>query len=103
VTTPAEVLMVLNRAGVTLSRVGDKLKYKAPGGVLTPELKAEMLIHKSALLEMIGPCPGCGRPLDRGRCWWCHYRLCEECRTQTTGSAFRALCMQCGLRDKGST
>ncbi|QJW95619.1 hypothetical protein [Frigoriglobus tundricola] len=42
-------------------------------------------------------CPECAWPLDRGRCWSCHWRLCAVCRTQKTGSAFMAVCLCCGL------
>lgn len=101
-TTPAEVLMVLSRAGVTLSRAGEKLKFTARPGALTADLKAEVLTHKPALMEMIGPCPACEWHIYPGRCFACGYRLCMKCRTRTTGSVFIALCMSCGLRDEGS-
>jgi hypothetical protein len=102
VTTPAVLLKTLNHAGVTLSRAGDKLKFKALRGALTADLKAEIIAHKPALMEMIGPCPACGWHIYRGRCFACGYRLCMKCRTRTTGSVFIALCMSCGLRDEGS-
>jgi hypothetical protein len=38
------------------------------------------------------------RPLDAGRCWWCHYRLCSRCRVRNTGSAFLAVCLGCEAR-----
>ena len=44
----------LKRLGVVLTVEGDKLKYKAPAGVLTDELKAEIRAHKPALLALLG-------------------------------------------------
>jgi hypothetical protein len=96
-TTPAELLKALDWAGVTLSREGEKLKFKARPGALTADLKAEVMAHKPALLEILGRCPDCGWILDRGRCWACHYRLCEGCRRHKTGSAFIAMCLSCDL------
>ena len=49
----AELLAELNRRGVALEAVGDRLRYDAPKGALTPELRAAMAEHKAELLELI--------------------------------------------------
>jgi hypothetical protein len=90
-----DLLDALRRAGVALSRSGGDLRYTAPAGTMTPELKAAVVSHKAELLWLVGPCPWCGCPLDRGRCWRCHDRRCEVCRTRNTGSAFIAVCLVC--------
>ena len=43
----------LHAAGVQLTANGDKLHVSAPPGVLTPELRAELLANKPALLEVL--------------------------------------------------
>jgi len=42
----------------------------------------------------LSTCPECNKPLDRGRCWRCDWRLCQCGRE--TGSAFIAICIFCG-------
>lgn len=52
--TPAELLDEASHRGVRLFVVGSELRFRAPRGALTPELKAALVEHKSALLELLG-------------------------------------------------
>ncbi|MEI6970362.1 MAG: hypothetical protein WCL44_02495 [bacterium] len=45
-----ELLETLHNAGVTLTVDGDRLKYKAPAGAVTPELRAAMIELKPDLV-----------------------------------------------------
>ena len=51
--TLTELHALLERLGVELSARGERLHYKAPAGVLTPEIKAALAAHKPALLAML--------------------------------------------------
>jgi hypothetical protein len=96
---PAELLAVLRAAGVRLSADGERLRCRAPAGVLTPELRSRLSEHKAALLAALknNPglrCPECGKPLAADRCWNCaKYRRCACGRN--TGSAFISICLPC--------
>lgn len=39
--------------GVVLSGVGGKLRYEAPAGRLTPELRESLAAHKAAILDLL--------------------------------------------------
>ena len=45
-----ELLQKLHDAGVVLTVDGDRLKYKAPAGAVTPELRAAMIELKPDLV-----------------------------------------------------
>ena len=49
----ALLLSELSRRGVRLEAAGDRLRFDAPKGVLTPELRREMVEHKAELLELV--------------------------------------------------
>jgi hypothetical protein len=50
----AEALMkVCEDLGIRLARAGDRLKVDAPRGVVTPELRADLTNHKSALIAIL--------------------------------------------------
>jgi hypothetical protein len=100
--TLTDVLAICHRRRVTLTSGGDRLKFTGPTGAVDAELKALLLEHKERLLELVAQCPGCHRPLDSGRCWWCHYRRCSCCRVRNTGSAFLAVCLACELSSEGT-
>jgi aspartate racemase len=51
--TPSEVLAHLRSLGVRVSTEGDRIRCDAPSGVLTPELRAQLVRHKTALLELL--------------------------------------------------
>lgn len=95
--TAADVLATCRARGVALTARDDRLRFAAPPGVVDDGLRELLAAHKLELLALVGPCPGCGRPLDAGRCWWCHDRRCTVCRTRSTGSAFLTACLACDL------
>jgi hypothetical protein len=51
--TPAEVLRELSQRGVILEPHGDKLRYRAPAGTLTPELKLALADQKAAIMQLL--------------------------------------------------
>jgi len=53
--TTTELLTTIKHLGITLQVDGDRLKFGAPAGALTPELKDEMVKHKPALLAVLAP------------------------------------------------
>jgi len=65
--TAGETLAELHRRGVALEPNGDRLKYRAPQGALTPELRKAMAEHKAAIISTLrrlgdGRAPPLGRP-----------------------------------------
>jgi hypothetical protein len=48
--TPAEVLRKLSQRGVILEPHGDKPQYRAPQGMLTPELRQPLAEQKAAIV-----------------------------------------------------
>ena len=64
--TSSETLAELDRRGVVLEPNGDKLRYRAPQGALTPELREAMAENKAEILSTLRTV-GDGRPapLDR--------------------------------------
>ena len=55
--TAAELLAELRRRGVKLTVNGDRLRYEAPRGALTPELLEAMRQHKPELLRLLSRPP----------------------------------------------
>ncbi len=53
---PATVLSDLRRRGVELTAEGYRLHYRAPRGVLSPELLADLRSHKPELLAELTQC-----------------------------------------------
>lgn len=51
--TAAELIQALIAAGVDLWREGDRLRFRAPSGALTAELRALVAEHRAALLTMV--------------------------------------------------
>ena len=45
------------RAGVSLSLDGDRLRYRAPAGALTPDLRAGLAAHKDDLRHLLALTP----------------------------------------------
>ena len=50
-----ELLAELHSRGVVLEAAGERLRYDAPKGALTPELRAALAEHKAELLELVDP------------------------------------------------
>ncbi len=51
--TAGEVLTVCREAGIRLEVVGDRLRFDAPVGALTPELRDALARHKRELLDVL--------------------------------------------------
>ena len=49
----AQVLEQVRALGVVLSGAGGKLRYEAPAGSLTPELRESLAAHKAAILDLL--------------------------------------------------
>lgn len=47
----------LTMAGAVLWVEGDKLRFRAPAGAITDELRADMVTHKAELIEALRPPP----------------------------------------------
>ena len=58
-----DLLTELEGLGVVLAADGDRLRYDAPKGVLTPELRQQMAELKAELLGLVEG-PGRARPAD---------------------------------------
>jgi hypothetical protein len=98
----SELVARCRSLGVELGAAGDSLVCEA---AVPPsaELLADLTAHKAEVLALVrspnGNCDQCGHALDdKRRCWRCCDRLCSRCGG-ATGSAFFALCWQCGLHD----
>lgn len=78
--SPRELIQTLETRGIHLWADGDRLRWKAPVGSLTPELKETLSAQKAELLRVLGrPCDGCqvrgNRPTQDDPSAWCeHYR-----------------------------
>ena len=53
--TAVEVLTTCRQAGIHLEAAGDKLRYEAPPGTLTPALRDTLTQHKAELLSLLTP------------------------------------------------
>jgi hypothetical protein len=51
--TPTDLLNELTRRGVIFELKGERLRYKAPMGVLTPELKRALAAQKTMLVQLL--------------------------------------------------
>lgn len=71
--TAATLLDRLRCLGASVSLVGDKLRVEAPAGVLTPDLRRELIEHKAELVRLLRPAPDLPPPVcDRcgGTLFW---------------------------------
>ena len=50
--TAVEVLTTCRQVGIRLEAAGDKLRYEAPPGTLTPALRDTLARHKAELLNL---------------------------------------------------
>ena len=65
--TSSEILTKLDRRGVVLEPNGDKLRYRAPQGALTPELREAITENKAEIISTLrrlgdGQAPPADRP-----------------------------------------
>lgn len=62
--TAEAILDQARSRGIRLSVTGGELRYRAPAGALTPELRAGLVEHKPVILALLrpapDPCPCCG-------------------------------------------
>ncbi|MCW5967585.1 MAG: hypothetical protein KIT57_03665 [Blastocatellales bacterium] len=58
----------LQERGIELTPAGDRLRYRAPQGALTPELKQAIAERKPELLAILGEKHA---PTEKGRCPVC--------------------------------
>lgn len=49
----AQVLEEARCRGIVLSGCGGKLRYEAPAGRLTPDLRDALIVHKTAILHLL--------------------------------------------------
>jgi len=76
--TTEQVLRTARERGIRLHPEGDGLRYKAPPGALTDDLRTELVTHKAEILKTLArgdthPCGHCGRFAFREPtvCYWC--------------------------------
>ena len=76
----AAVLRTAQEQGIELIPEGDRLHYRGPRGVLTPDMLTELKRHKSDLIALLSlshetrPCSRCHRfAFDKSGvvCYWC--------------------------------
>ena len=90
--TALDLFQEMHVLGVILTPYPDgTLRYKAPKGVLTPELLDAIRQHKAALLAMLTPERRIPLPRSPAPCWRCkgpserqglRYLLCTTCLAQ---------------------
>lgn len=71
--TAKAILESLRVLGASVSLVGDKLRVEAPAGVLTDDLRRELIEHKAELVRLLRPAPDLPPPVcDRcgGALFW---------------------------------
>jgi len=49
--TPFDIVQHLANAGVTLRIIGNAIRYTAPRGAMTPDLRAALIEHKPEILH----------------------------------------------------
>ncbi len=52
-TAARKLLAELQQRGIHLEAVGTTLRYRAPEGALTPDLRAELKAHKAEVLAVL--------------------------------------------------
>jgi TubC N-terminal docking domain len=66
VTAAAALLAACAARGIALQVDGDRLRYRCPRGALPPELRAELIAHRAALVAMLASPPG-RVPLEKSK------------------------------------
>jgi hypothetical protein len=110
----AAVLAALHARGVTVMRVGGRLRVR-PASRLTDELRAALRANKPALLARLTdqpaafevrsatpwqhggrPCPRCQQPTSiAAACWRCQGRWCQGCTDAWLPNPYRVECDAC--------
>lgn len=67
---------------LALFSTGDCLRFRAPAGTLSPNLRAALSVHKDALLALVAAAP---------RCLWCHAAVLPV----PYGDGYRCRCNAC--------
>lgn len=65
--TTTELMDVLRKRGVVLQASGDRINYRARPGALTPELRANLVAHKRAILAYLRKVQSLGQPVGTNR------------------------------------
>jgi hypothetical protein len=86
-----EVLADLHHRGVDLFVADGTLHYRAPRGVLTPELRAALSAHKAELVALLAPKTEPTRPLDVADCLALIRETFETVATEYVGGALALL------------
>ncbi len=53
--TAEQVLSYMNQKGIILTLAGNSIKYKAPTGVMTPDLAEMIKMHRQGILGILNP------------------------------------------------
>ena len=84
--TAHEALQEAKRRGIILTPRGTAIRFRAPRGALSEELKQELVRHKPAIIVLLGeglstyPCTTCGQFAFHEAdtvCYWCRKVLRE--------------------------
>jgi hypothetical protein len=51
--TPRDLFTICRKAGIVLSLADGRVRFKAPSGALTPDLRASLQEHKSVITEVL--------------------------------------------------
>ncbi len=89
--TAADLLHILADCAVELYLDGDQLRFRAPAGALTPELRNEIAAHRPTIIEHLRKGTNTTATASCGRCDWRNWRddPPEDGRIRTT-------CGKCG-------
>lgn len=93
-----ELISGLRESGVHLAGESDKLRYRAPKGVLTEELKQRLAIQKAEIIKLLQAESSEGPPypdgLGRVKCFYCS-------KLEISGTKARVPGIR-GIQDKNS-
>lgn len=104
--TSQELLAELEQRGVKLTLAGDKLRYDAPVGALTLELKDALRQHKPALLALLREREAIPRVINNVFCFTCFKTAGKAAKYQAHKVAVRQdqpgwwelTCTRCGSK-----
>jgi hypothetical protein len=92
--TTDQLLADLAQWNITLSVDGGRLRYRAPVGVLTTQMREAIAARRDAILERL--CRKSHEPTVRwgGKCRLCDYRSWID--QPSIGGKIRTICGECG-------